>query len=338
MDYDPLIERLLEGTISEAERTALEQYMSTSPDAAREVHSLLEVERLLSETAQEEEIHSLAFRESVRSELKSSLGFTATPSTSAPFSLSQAQQPELTGAFSRHLPNVLAVLLTALAVVVVVLPDGSGEPTVVPQQVLAPPALSHKETRTEELPSPTNTATDKAELEKRSQSKQHKDIGLQEERRAISASRSRSEPLAASEQNQPPANPVQSKVLGTISPEGSKARQYQQAIDDATQRLKAHGDNKAAAAVTAKHLALLHEKIAAAQTARTYFEAARQYAHEAGIMETKGEVIGEYALFEQRMGNSNTARLLATESLGVLRAAHSARLGAWESKFSTLLR
>lgn len=339
MDYDSLIERLLDGTISEVEKTALEQYMSASPDAAREVHSLLEVERLLLETAQEEDIRSLAFRESVRSELKSSLGFTTPSPATSPFSPIQRQPSQPIGAFGRHWPNVLTVLLMGLAVVAVLLPDGSASPSA-QQQVVVPPPLHKQEVQIKELPPATNTLAKQPDVEQRAQSKQQMVPKPQAVQPTRSVGSSHAAPLASAsaKPEQSAAAPSPKKLFGTINPESSKEQQYKQAIDDAIQYLKAQENNKAAAAITAKQLALLHEKIAASQTARTYFETARQYANEAGIIETKGEIIGEYALFEQRMGNTGTARSLATESLNVLRTAHSSRLGIWESKLGAILR
>lgn len=330
MDYEPLIERLLDGTISDVERAALEQHMSASPDVAREVHSLLEVERLLQETAREEDIYSLAFRESVRSELKSSLGFTSQQTSSSPFALHSIQQAQPTGLWSKHWPNALAALLTTLAVVVVLLPDGSSS-SPAQQHVATPPSLQHRAEATSQ-PLATNTP-EQALPEKKAVQRAPKQ-GAEQQTRPQSASSSAAQTHRQASPAQPPPS---NELLGTINQASSKEKQYKQAIEDAVQRLNATND-KAASAITAKHLALLHERVGDMQAARTYFEKARQYAHDAGVMEAKGEITGEYALFEQRLGNAAKAQSLATESLNVLRSVQSTRLSAWERNLSPLLR
>jgi hypothetical protein len=332
MDYTTLIERLLDGTITADEQAELDRLMNNSPVVAQEVRQLMAVERILRDNAYEEEQHSLAFRESVRTGLKASLGFggvVAATNLNAP-------SPEVPGNQNngkKYGIGLLALLLLGAVSLYLLKPDSDNT------TVATPAPVASVEQKTPAVSSEPDNSTATSSTGQQLQTPPQKPVG-QNSTPEVAPQQSRSAaPVDAVTQTGTPEETAQEKELsGTVQAPSNKESQYRKLIDTSIQKLQEQSANPAIAAVTARQIALLYEKLGERTLARQYFDMARGYARQGAVRETEGEITGEYALFEQRAGNVAKASALASESLQIFRSAHSEHLEAWEKVLQPLIR
>lgn len=330
MDYTTLIERLLDGTITADEQVELDRLMNDSPVVAQEVRQLVAVERILRDAAYEEQQHSFVFRESVRTNLKESLGFGGTLTTANLNTPSQKVAPNQTNA-KKYTTGLLALLLLGAATVYFLLPESDN-----PALTVSAPSTPAQTAR------PQPVAPDKSTTVPVPASQQ------QQEAQPNSIERTGTpETSPQSFRSTAPANaPVQptdeiaqeKEVSGTVQAPSNKESQYRKLIDISIQKFQQQSSTPAVAAVTAKQIALLYEKLGETTLTRQYFDTARSFARQGAVRETEGEITGEYALFEQRTGNTAKASALATESLQIFRSLHSDHLESWEKVLQPLVR
>ncbi len=327
MDYTTLVERLLDGTITTAEQAELDRMRLNSPDIDREVRSLLEVENLLRQKADDEDTRSLAFRESVRSSLKVSLGLSAATAT-------EAHAPSAAvSAVSRAGSSSMRLMLAAIAVVGAgvgyILFHNQGDSGQMPQSALpqAEQAPISSQDASPAIPAPPLQQTDNSATHAASANNAHKEHNI------IQAEEDTDHREPATDNT-----PVPTEVEGTVEAAG-KNKHYSALIQQMLERLgEQEQTSRASAAVTARQVALLYDKLGDATSTRRYFDTARRYAQEASVQETEGEILGDYALFEARNGNKTTAESLAAEALRTLRMARSAKLSTWESSLKQLVK
>ncbi len=326
MDYTTLVERLLDGTITTAEHAELDRMRLSSPDIDREVRNLLEVEQILRQKGEEEDTRSLAFRESVRSTLKVSLGLSAGTTTDA--QAPSAAVAAGTGAASSSLRLMLIALFvvsTGVGYFLISRTDSNEPPAPLPS-VVVPPV----EQPAEELPAPPAPAPQSRHSAPHVASADN----TRETRETLQPEINNEHPVSADNTNTSPT-----EVEGTVDSPGSRNKQYSALIQKMLQQISEQEQtSRAAAAVTARQVALLYDKIGNTANARRYFDTARRYAQEASVKETEGEILGEYALFEARNGNKASAEDLAMEALRVLRTARSPQLPTWETSLKQLAK
>lgn len=332
MDYTTLIERLLDGTITADEQAELDRLMNESPDVAQEVRHLVAVERILRNTAREEEQHSFAFRESVRTGLKTSLGLggaVAATDLNAP----SPELPRRQTTTRKYTTGLLALLLLGAATLYFLIPDGSDTGTQ-GQSANNTPHLPSQSTPVETDKNTAAGQTDKAQPEviQQQQPKQNSTPATAVQK---APSTERAVPLAPIT----PDETAQEKELsGTVQVPNGKESQYRKLIEVSVRKLQEQSTTPAVAAVTAKQIALLYEKLGDIALARQYFDTARSYARQGAVRETEGEITGEYALLEQHAGNTAKASALASESLQILRSLQSDKLNTWEKLLEPLIR
>lgn len=332
MDYTTLIERLLDGTITADEQAELDRLMNASPAVAQEVRHLVAVERILRDTAREEEQHSFAFRESVRTGLKASLGLSgavATTDLNAP----SPETPRKQATTRKYTTGLLALLLLGVATLYFLIPDGGDTGT-----------QGQSATNTPHLPSQTAPVeTDKSTAAGQTGNEQPEIIQQkQPEQNSAPATASQKTPSTERTSTPVPSTPdetAQEKELsGTVQVPSGRESQYRKLIDVSVHKLQEQSTTPAVAAVTAKQIALLYEKLGEIALARQYFDTARSYARQGAVRETEGEITGEYALLEQHAGNPAKASALASESLQIFRSLQSDKLETWRKLLEPLIR
>lgn len=330
MDYTTLIERLLDGTITADEQVELDRLMNESPAVAQEVRHLVAVERILRNTAREEEQHSFAFRESVRTGLKASLGLSgavAATDLNAP----SPELPRRQTTNRKYTTGLLALLLLGAATLYFLIPDGSDTGTQ-GQSVTNTPHLPSQPTPVETDKNTAAGQTDKAQPEVIQQPKQNSTPATDVQK--APATERAVPPIPST-----PDETAQEKELsGTVQVPNGKESQYRKLIEVSVRKLQEQSTTPAVAAVTAKQIALLYEKLGDLALARQYFDTARSYARQGSVRETEGEIVGEYALLEQHAGNTAKASALASESLQIFRSLQSDKLDTWEKLLEPLIR
>lgn len=331
MDYTTLIERLLDGTITADEQAELDRLMNESPAVAQEVRHLVAVERILRDTAREEDQHSFAFRESVRTGLKASLGLSgavAATDLNAP----SPELPRRQTTTRKYTTGLLALLLLGVATLYFLIPDGSDTGTQ-GQSATNTPHLPSQSTPVETDKNTATGQTDKAQPEV-----------MQQQPKQNSTPATAVQKAPATERAVPPVPSTpdetaqEKEVSGTVQVPSGKESQYRKLIEVSVRKLQEQSTTPAVAAVTAKQIALLYEKLGDLALARQYFDTARSYARQGAVRETEGEITGEYALLEHHAGNTAKASALASESLQIFRSLQSDRLNRWEKLLEPLIR
>lgn len=327
MDYTTLVERLLDGTITAVEQAELDRMRLSSPEIDREVRSLLEVEQLLRQKADEEDTRSLAFRESVRSGLKVSLGLTAAAAA-------EAQAPSVVATVAKTavtLSGPLRVLLVSLCVLA---GAGAGymwlrtpdhQAPVADAQLSTPAIAEHLPAEIAPVDQPVKQPAEQLAVEST------------EEPRDVRPFADVTPARTQSDNGAPVAPPTE--VQGTTDGNSSKNKQYSALVQQKLGVLaEQEKTSRASAAATARQIALLYGKLDDLSNARRYFDMARGYAQDASVKEIEGEILGDYALFELRHGNTTAAAVMAADALRILRSVQSAKLSHWEAELQQLTR
>lgn len=329
MDYTTLIERLLDGTITADEQAELDRLMADSPEVEREVRRLVAVERILRDTSREEEHRSLAFRESVRTGLKASLGLSGAAAATELNAPTPDVPGRRSGTTGKYAAGLLAILLLGVAVVYFLLPDSNDTKQQIAQHTPTPVSPA--------APAETNDVPVEQQYSE--------EPALQTRPQQSAESRVAPEQAAQQPRSAVPVLPVpdedtaqEKEVSGTVQAPSGREQQYRKLIETSVRKLEEQRATPAVAAVTARQIALLYEKLDETAPARQYFDTARAFARQASVRETEAEITGEYALFEQRRGNTARASALAAEALQIFRSLRSERLHAWEQRLEPLVR
>lgn len=294
-NHEYLLAGALDATLSSAESDTFALLLQSSPVLQREYAELRQVETMLLLHAHAETAATAAFREGLRSQLRSSL----------PASV-QVSKPSYLRYF---LLGLFALLVVGAGLWWKSLPaDAVGTQiasTDSHNQVSS--AKEYQSRATKEHSQPTQAEHSVAKHSEQSVHNQSATITTSENVRHEETTQQRH-----------PAPTPSDSLAGNI--QSQQEQQLQQQLENTTtliQRSVQNG-NIYAAATNAKRAALLCESMGDVTTARTWFTKALHYAHESGIREQEGEINGEAALFEARHSQIQKAKGLREQCLKLL--------------------
>lgn len=317
MTTDELIAKLLDGTISVAERQQLQTLAASSPALAEEIHRLTVIENLLASGEEDKEMAAATpFLRSVEQSIAASIAAGGTVSAGS-------------GSIPRMIFTPLLVLLGGIGIFLAW--PSSDEPTTVREQYDTPPSLSMHVPATPEAVVPDGPAA--AEPVERPV----------ETRRPVS--RSAETPVEREITVPPTAEPTVPEVETTQDGKafidntlnsGSAVSRQLEVLQNSYEASLKQGDN-VKAAMTAKSLGSLYRNHGRMQQAQTYLQTSLELSRKARLQEYEAEALGELGLLARDTGNTTAAREYISSCIELLqKSGVTSSLQRWEKELARL--
>lgn len=320
MNNEELIARLLDGSITEAEKSELDAQIAQSPVLAQEVRELMVVENLLAKD-EAEDVVPVGFLSSVENKVATIIAGAGAAGIGG-----AALESILGGKAAAGAATTATTIFGAKAIVVVVSALAIGGGSWAAFSILSPkpdnsqqnpPAIVQQQTQIQQDPA---SEVPKAESILVPTPIADKKIPTQREENIASADNGNS----AKEQRE-----IGGKISSPV-PEGEKMLQiYQNELAG-----KQSSGDKAGIALTSKKIGVLYRNLGNKSESAKYLEQALRNSRAIGLHEVEAETLGEIGLLESAHGNRENAMKSIQECLTILRSVNSGAVQRWEKELS----